>query len=174
MTLYFLKKIKTSTALPLTIGEIKVFLRIDHDDEDELLRTLTHTAMTRLEQYTGMSIMEQHWHAVYCNETQYYIMLPKHPIQKIISVQLVDISGVKRALPETMYSLDDDVLYFSITPCAFMTHIHYVAGIGIVDDIEHGVKTALLEMVANMYENRGVISDAFMRQYDYMKIRRVR
>ncbi|MCP4924068.1 MAG: hypothetical protein GY915_08595 [bacterium] len=53
--------LKACEALPVSLIEAKVFLRIDTDEEDFLLHTLIETAAQSVEAYTSCALLTQTW-----------------------------------------------------------------------------------------------------------------
>ena len=56
-----LKKLDTLGPEPVTLAAIKVYLRIEHEDEDDLLQSLITAARSGIEAFTGRALVRQKW-----------------------------------------------------------------------------------------------------------------
>lgn len=75
---------------PITVEYLKLFARVDGDEEDELLASFIKTARTMMEQYLGRALIHQtitlnmdHWPGMIIN-------LPRPPLISITSVNTLD------------------------------------------------------------------------------------
>jgi len=156
------KLITPPSTEPITVEEAKIFLRIDSDEEDELLSSLISAARLYAEKYTARSFITQTWEIkthVIANK----LYLPYPPVQRIDSIT---VNG--EALPDNRYALlPEDILYV-ITPVyttkADGIAITYAAGYGnTAEDVPRDIRQAILITVAGLYENResgGVSAEA--------------
>lgn len=153
---------------PVTLDDIKLHCRIDHDDEDDMLLTLITTARQFCETFTGQSFITQtleydlqKW------PSGRAIYLPRPPVQTIAEVKYVDEDGVD--VPLTVgddYLIDTDstlarvVLPSSITwPTETLYEVNpivvtFTAGYGVIGDVPEYLKAAIKLLVAVYYENR--------------------
>jgi len=141
----YINQISEPTALPVTVNEMKTFLRIKHDEEDLLLAGLIGAARDIIEEYVGISTCPQTWEVglILSGENR----LPRPPIVDVISfvVDGVEVDPSKYVLSTKMLVINDSALInkFGV--------IKYIAG---TDTFKEWVRTATLLIVTNMYENR--------------------
>lgn len=86
---------------PITTTEAKLHLRVDADDDDDLIDALIQAAREHVETFTGRALMTQTWDlklasfydcAAYDSDAN-VIWLPKPPVQSVTSVTYLDSNG---------------------------------------------------------------------------------
>jgi uncharacterized phiE125 gp8 family phage protein len=148
--------------LPVTLEEAKKYLKIDFDNEDQLIIRLIQSVTDASEKYTGLSFITKTL-TVYgdnwtCEE------LPYGPHQSITSVVRVNYDDTETALTPDEYS-QTGLKYLTVkcgksfkisTPWSERNRmkITYVAGFGDQSQVPDGIKVAILKEVAELYENR--------------------
>lgn len=168
---------------PITKEEVKLHCRIDHDDEDNLIDA--HIAAAR--QYAETTIL---WRALVTQELElvldefpvkgtwrsFYvdyktpkneILIPRPPLQEIISVKYTDSDGTEHDFED--YIVDDESEPGRIVPekqwptdnlyPVNAVRIRYKAGYGEPEDVPQQIKQALHLLVADMYEVRQTVVD---------------
>lgn len=141
----YMNRILEPTELPVTVEEMKTFLRIKHDEEDLLLTGLIGAARDIIEDYIGMSSCPQKWEVglVLSKENR----LPRPPITGVISFTVDDneVDSSKYLVSTRTLVISDAGLLnrFGI--------IKYEAGF---KTFSEWIRTATLLIVTNMYENR--------------------
>lgn len=85
-----LKDISPPAAEPITLSETKLFLRVDHEDEDSLIETLIKSARDRLEAHLGIAMITRPMETA--GPAQTCIRLPRWPV---ISVDSVLTDGIE-------------------------------------------------------------------------------
>lgn len=78
---------------PVTIDEMKTYLRIDQDAEDTLLRAFITTARVHLEHLTSRHFITQSWRVVIEAPIGEQIRLPLQPIRVLTSIAILDRDG---------------------------------------------------------------------------------
>lgn len=134
---------------PVTVAEVKAYLRIDQDEENEVIESLIKSAREVLEQYTLRAFLRQTWELI-LDRPGRYVYLPRPPI---IEVQEVEIDG-KTLEPEQYELLGRDALVLKAGPGANL-RVRYVSGYG--DELESvpaAIRQATIMLVGHMYENR--------------------
>lgn len=92
---------------PITVDEAKAHLRIDVNDEDELLSTLITAARAHLEVVTRRLFITQGWLVFFDQWPKGAILnLPFGPIQSIDGVRLHDEAGAIETVAPTIYLFD--------------------------------------------------------------------
>lgn len=149
----------------ISLTEIKNFVRVDHDEDDEMLQDLCSAAVERLETYTRTSITQKQYAAEISDITSDKIILPLGPITSIDYVASKE--GWKTyPLPSSYYHLDNDALILTSSSSSDLV-IKYTAGKS-TDDLTGSFRIAILEMILQMYELRGTplsISDSDMEKW---------
>jgi uncharacterized phiE125 gp8 family phage protein len=156
------------TQEPLTIDEVKAFLRIDTDDDDLLLEGLIKAAREYCETVTRRRLIIQTWKYYLEDwpETN-YIELPYPPLQSITSVIYTDYALTPTTLTlTTNYVVETNtepgkvvLAYGQSWPTTTLTvkspiSIIYICGYGTPDDVPQSLKQAMLIDIADMMEHR--------------------
>lgn len=151
--------------LPVTIGEAKAQLRVDHFDDDALISGLIASAVDHLDGYRGVlgrAIITQtwrdrarRWHPV--------MPLPFPDVQSVV-ITYRDIAGVEQTVPPAEYELLDGAIgsrvYFKDAFLSPQLHedeaepitITFTAGYGAAADVPQDIKTAITLMVQMDYD----------------------
>lgn len=158
------------TAIPTS--DMKAFLRVEHSADDTLIAALITSALQRAEVITGLSIKEKTFTARLdrfpCDRT---IELLRYPVTAINSIKYTDFAGVEQTLPETYYTKDvnsepgrvvlNQGYAWPSVPCIpGVVRIEFKAGWATASAIPEQLKTALKQIVAYWYENRGEADEA--------------
>lgn len=92
---------------PVTLAELKAQLRLDTDDDDELVTALGKAARQVVEIYLGRAIVEQTQRAVIDYQwPRDVIRLPNPPLQSVTSITYLDGGGVEQTLDSSLYVVD--------------------------------------------------------------------
>lgn len=143
-------KITDTGAEPCTLAEAKNWCKIELaiTEEDALITELIKTARLLCEGFTNVSFVEKTIEAI-VNNSLGGIELPYGPLKTFTS--LINEDGETLVL-NTDYKLQG-VLFKTIqTPCDSYLKATYVAG---YTTLPTNFKTAVLQQVAYLYENRG-------------------
>ena len=153
---------------PVTLDEIKLHCRIDHNDEDDYLTSLIAAARQFCETFTGQSFITQtleydlqKW------PSGRVIHLPRPPVQTIGEVKYVDEDGVDVPLiAGDDYLADTDSILARVVlptgktwPTETMYPVNpivvtFTAGYGLAIAVPEYIKAAIKLLVAVYYENR--------------------
>ncbi|MCF1472874.1 hypothetical protein FS763_13085 [Agrobacterium vitis] len=155
-------------AEPLTLVDVKAQLKIDTDDEDDLLSGLITAARLHLEAETGLCLMRQSLR-LYLDDwpDSEVIQLPKGPVQTIDAVTVFDENG-----DELHVLLKDHLLDGQARPARLWLRerplpgrpingieIDFTAGFGTAaTDVPDTLRRAMSLHVAAMYAFRGVVA----------------
>lgn len=156
----------SSDAVPLSL--VKSHLRITGENscEDELIRTYIDTAILCFEALTKRVLITTTF-KTYRDIWERSYELRKSPFQSVESVQYYDTDNVLQTLDSSNYYTTDESGYSQLifnNDASLPTlkdrkqaiEITFKAGYGdSVDNVPTDVKTALLQHVAQMYDNRG-------------------
>jgi uncharacterized phiE125 gp8 family phage protein len=157
---------------PLTLAEAKAFLRVEHDDEDDLITQLVRAARGHVEAATRRALIRQTW-LVSLDEwpRDGRIALPFAPLIEVMAAQVLDGAGS----PHTL-----DLQAFVVVPEASLAFVPGTLGApgrsysGIVLDIAFGygsaasdipepLRQAVRLLAGHWYENRAMAGDSVAR-----------
>lgn len=104
-----LTRITAPAATPVPLAVAKAHLRVDHDDDDELIESLIATATELLDGWNGIlgrALVTQTWRAdierfPLCR----YLKLPLPPIQSVTSIKYFDTANAEQTFAGAGYSL---------------------------------------------------------------------
>jgi uncharacterized phiE125 gp8 family phage protein len=158
---------------PLTVSEVKNWIKVDHSADDTLIESLIKAARLSAENYTGIKLFTQTivetWDSAPIADHTYNqfsgISLSTWPVQSISSVQYSDEDGVNQTWSSGNYMVDLNSYPCRISP-NFDTSwptlqftmkaitVTYIAGYSSVDNIPDDIKTAMYLMITSWYDNR--------------------
>jgi uncharacterized phiE125 gp8 family phage protein len=151
----------------LTLADVKAHLRIDQDDEDDLLVSLIGVARQHLEQTTGLALVSQAMRLYLDGWPQAgFIEITRGPVMAVSEVRIYDDAGV-----ETVVDLSGHVLDGAARPARLWLRnrpspgqamngieVDFTAGFGEAGtDVPDTLKRAMLVHIAAMYEFRGAV-----------------
>jgi hypothetical protein len=164
----------------VSVDEAKAHLRVDFDDDDDLIEGLVAAATATLDgpdgvlgRALGTQALEatlegfpgaRHlalgglWHSGF-NRERHGVPLRCAPVQSIVSVEYLDANGDPQTLPDTVYELTaDGRLRLKFGQCWPQTQTHdapvtvsYVAGYEVLPP---PLRAAILLLTGDLYENR--------------------
>lgn len=153
---------------PLSLAEAKLFLRVEHGDDDAVIAALVAAARAHIEALTRRCLITQTWrHVRDAWPDDGRIRLRLGPIRSIAAVRQFDAAGNAVAVDAGRFVIDaaGDTLAappWSLTAPGRTTagiEIDLVLGFGAsADDVPPQLKHALRNLVAHWYENRGLIA----------------
>lgn len=147
---------------PLTLSEVKTFLRIDHSNEDTLLNGLIAAVRQCAEAFMRKSILSQTWLLALDDAATSVTPLPMGPVQSITSVIAVNESEVGTTINSSTYHLTaaKDAVCFESTPISHRVEIRYIAGFGnAASDVPAAIRHGMLQHVAILYHHRETAGD---------------
>lgn len=166
---YRLKMKTDATVEPLTVAELKLHLRKDTSEEDDLIVSLGKAARRQVERWTSRSLVNQTW-IMDLDGFPYerYIRLPRGPFGSLTSVKYYDEDGVQQTMPGTMYRTDtaggEEAARITLRdgeewPDTWLdvnaVAIEFVAGYGATAAaVPDTFKAAIKLLVGHWYENR--------------------
>jgi uncharacterized phiE125 gp8 family phage protein len=149
-----------SVTEPVTRAEAKTWCIIDHSDDDVLIDVLITRARVMVENKTHLSLVEKT--IVLVTDLSGNFKLPHGPVRTITSIERRDGYTEADQNWETLttddYLVDGDDFKWARTPRYGFYRITYTVGFTNAAGafpIEEGLRTAMLEQVNWMYENRG-------------------
>src|SRR5690606_38541579 len=159
--------IMAPTAEPVSIDVLKDHLKVDHNDEDELLMTYLKSAREWAEGYTRRALLTQTLEMVLDDfPLTFSLALMRPPLQSVTSVKYYDKDNVEATW--TDYEVDarsePGQIHFNSMPGTALLEsggvvVRYVAGYG--NDpalVPSPIVQGILMTVAHRYENRETIN----------------
>lgn len=152
----------------LTLDETKAHLRVDHDEEDELIEGMIAAAQAYLEGpfgVLGRTIMKQTWTgSLSIWPAQAYVEIPLPPLVSVTEARLVASDGSTTIWPPESYR----IMPAAEHPARLWSVDSWPSkdGNGLAFDFEAGyeelppnLRLAALMIVADFYDNRAAVAD---------------
>ncbi len=158
---------------PVSLARAKAHLRIDHDEEDDLITGWIRAARELSEQYTGKRWVTQtlrltlaRWPDDGTSDIAGAIRLPVEPVASVDTVRYFDAAGTEQALDAEDYQtwLEHSPPLVCPPPDGYWpalkrgkvkpVTIEFTAG-GPLQNVPAGVSVAMLLAIGNWDENRG-------------------
>ncbi len=158
---------------PISLSEMKDYLRLDDDAQDDLVAGLVKAARLMIEAASRRILIEQRWRVVLDRwPKDGRVMLPLSPLMAVDGITVFDATGAEVAVPEGAYDLD----LAGDPPCIAVANapepgkarggisIALRAGFGAAPDaVPATLKLAIKILVAHWFENRGdVVGEQIM------------
>ena len=98
------------TIEPVSIADIRDWLKIDTSEEDTLLTTLVATARAALERHVRRAFVSQTWRFIYASTaTDGAMRLPLAPLLSVVELRVYDGAGAITSAPPQALELDLDI-----------------------------------------------------------------
>lgn len=170
--------------LPVTLAEAKAQLRVDHEDEDELIARQLRAAIGYLDGWGGIlgrCLVTQTWRQDYANFCQ-CLRLPLWPVASVTSLKYLDTAGAEQTIGPSNYALRADELGAYVefedtysfpavrSGLGPRVSVTYVAG-DAAASVPENAKHAIHLLLGHWYENRetvvtGTIASALPLSFD--------
>lgn len=154
---------------PLTLAEVKEFLRVDHSDDDATLAIFIAAARQLCESYTRLALMPTTFEEYFDDFPQYTgtykdeIRLSRSPVSAVTYVKYIDgnettitasASDYKTDLISQPARISPDNGWFGTYETINAVFIRYVAGYANAASVPAPLKHGMLLVIGDMYENR--------------------
>ncbi|RCW79550.1 head-tail connector protein [Phyllobacterium bourgognense] len=162
--------IKPPALEPVTLAEVRQFLRLDNDGEDALLTGLIKAARETLEVQTGLALIDQTWR-FYADSwpKSGVVRIAKYPVRSVVAVTAYIEDGMPVSIAGHDLHLSGYArparLYLAarsrpVQPLSGL-EIDFVAGFGETgNEVPDALRHAIMTLVAHWYEFRGVYGAA--------------
>jgi uncharacterized phiE125 gp8 family phage protein len=155
---------------PVTLAEAKAHLKLDTTDDDALIGTLIAAARSKAEWNTGRAFITQSWTlALDTWPCDGVFEIPFPPLQSVTSVTTYALDDTATVLDPATYQVDMVsarlALKASASPPVNLralnaVQIVFTAGYGGGEsDVPTLIREAILEIVADLYVNRGDVGE---------------
>ena len=137
---------------PVTLAEAKAFCKVDVSDDDDLIAELITAAREYCESYTGIAFVKREFITTFnnCNGGYY---LPYGPIEELTKLEDEDGTEIEAA----DYKVAGTNWMKIKEPKALQLTATYTGGYETLPNI---LKTALLNAIFYLYDNRSVATDS--------------
>lgn len=152
-----LSRVVAPASEPVTLEEAKRYLRVDMEDDDELIEDIITATRMHAENWLRRSLITQSWLLGFENYKLDSAALPMGPVQSITSVVVLGSDGDSQTMNTEAYYLSEnkEVLHFWGGLIGFRLQVTYVAGYGDADDVPRPIKLGMLSHIAALYDGRG-------------------
>ncbi len=152
---------------PVTLGDLKEQLRIDHGEEDALLTMKITAARQHIENLTGLAIPLATYEFRLDRFPAAEIKVPRAPLVSVASVNFVGPDGIEAQVDAGSYEVDTASPEGWIAPVSGFSwpstmqtinavRVRFVAG---YEDVPETLKEAILQLAAWWYESREAVAD---------------
>jgi len=157
----------------ISLAEAKLYLRIDHNEEDSLISGFIKASREYAEDMIKASLVQQQWKLSYQCEFPNNIHLPMGPVELINSVELEDNNGTITLVNSNSYSLNktDHKLTFNMSIYGASLSIIYQSGAH--NEVEEALRQAMLAHTHALYEGRGAATVPALCRDTYHHYRKV-
>ena len=159
--------------MPVSLAEAKAHLRVDHDDQDDLISAQIRAATAWLDGWSGIlgrALITQTWRQEFGRFAD-HLPLPLAPVTAIDSVSYFDGDNVQQTLDTGVYDLFADArgAYVSLRPgqswpVTFRrtdaVSITFTAGFGAATDVPDPIRQAILLIVQRLFDGADTEIDA--------------
>lgn len=152
-----IKQVTAPAIEAVTIDEVKSFLRIDNNFEDDLLQKIISSARILVEEYTKRSLISQSWKISFDDFAPRNVRLVRGPVIEVSSVNVISETGVVTAVAAANYQLSasKEYLVFESFIAGNKIEINYNTGYGAsAASIPEPLKLAILTLCNKIYERR--------------------
>ena len=154
---------------PITLVELKLWLRITHATEDTLLNSLITAATEKAELITNRlfisRIVTGYFSGLECPkyEVGYFLAVRRAPVTAITTVKVM-VDDVLTTVGATEYNLKHtggfprivfEEVNDSPDDVPYPYQVAFTAGYGVAATVPEPIKTAIKEIIAYWYQNRG-------------------
>lgn len=165
---------------PVSLADAKAHAKIDVDADDAILATYIQAARELVEQFTGRALITQTWEVYLdrfpseCDPDGEAIVLPWPPLQAVVSIQSIPTTGtVLTGVPVAAdYTVDAIAEPARIVPAYGLgwpdtkpvpnaVQVAFNAGYGAAADVPAALRTAIMQLVTDMYDNRSPVPTTY-------------
>lgn len=155
-----------ATAEPLSLGEAREHLRVDHFDDDGVISGCILAARQHVENITGLALATSSWTMTMdAFPSDGWIYLPREPVQSVTAVRYYNASGVLTTWSSAQWEVDtyslpprlrarDGYSWPSTKDVLGAVQVEFVAGYGGAEAAPQALLQAVRLLVGHFYENR--------------------
>jgi uncharacterized phiE125 gp8 family phage protein len=153
---------------PLTLAEAKAHLRVEHDDDNDVITGLVKGARSHVEIATRRALITQRWRLVRdCWPASGRLTVAPGPLKQLVAARLYNNDGSTRALDLASFIVDKAGSVLALASGAIVAPGRAAAGIEIDVDVGYGdaasdvpepLRQAIRLLLAHWYESRGIMA----------------
>ncbi len=153
---------------PVSLDEAKAFLRIENNDEDDLITALVAGSRIHVETQTRRALITQTWRiSLDIWPLDGRLPVRPAPLQTLDAARVYDIDGIARMIDTSVFVLDLAASALVFAPWTLPLPGRLAAGIevdvtvgygGAASDVPEPLRRAILMLTAHWYENRGLVA----------------
>ena len=145
--------IKSYSSIPIIeLSEVKNFLKVEFEEDDNLIKNLINTAIFQCEKIINKSLLEKTYiYSIYTYQKK--IILPYPTIKTINKIEIITKNN-SSVLDTNEYFIDNvsnSIIFKNNIQSVYRIDIEYTTNSNL---IENDLKQALLMHIAQLYENR--------------------
>ena len=153
---------------PVTLAEVKAYLRVAHDDDDGVIAALIAAARSLVEAQTRRALITQTWQLRrdFWPSDGRLVVVPV-PLSEVLAARIYGAAGSPHTVDLAAFTIDKAAApaVIAFTPGAMVPPGRIVAGIEIDIEVGYGdspadvpqpLRQAIKLLVAHWYENRGL------------------
>lgn len=156
---------------PVSLAAAKLHLRVDHDDEDALIRGFIAAARQDAEHQLGRALCAQTLRLSLDGFPSGCIVLPRPPLQSVKAITYLDADGVRQTIDPADYRAITDELVGRVLPAYGKSwpaarvepgsvQITYVAGWPEASDVPESIKSWIKVRLGTLYKLRATLDSA--------------
>jgi uncharacterized phiE125 gp8 family phage protein len=153
---------------PVTLDETRDFLRVEHNDDDEVIAALTAGARIHIETQTRRALITQDWRLTRdAWPADGRIAVLPAPLQSLIAVRVTDFEGNTHDVDLQAFVSDLGASALVFAPWALSAPGQIAAGIALAVrvgygdaaiDVPEALRQAIRLLAAHWYDNRGLVA----------------
>lgn len=150
------------TIEPVSLEEVKTYLRIDGESENSLITSMIKAAREAAEKYMRISINNQKWKLSFDESTPEEAALPYGPVNAVDSVKVFDDSETETTFSTNNYYLSagNSSIIFKQIPSGRRVEVIYSTGIAAdAASVPVLIKQGILTHIALMFERNSIIPE---------------
>lgn len=162
--MYGLRLVTPPAAEPVSLGEAKSHLRVEHDADDALISAQIAAAREWAEGFTGSKFLEQIWDVTLRGWPSSPYRIPVGPVGAVSSVTYRASDGSTAVVPPETYRLDWEDLFLArgaswpVGPTPEEVTLRVVVGAATAQGVPKMVRQAILLLVGHWYSNRETVN----------------
>lgn len=165
---YALEETLPPQSEPLSLAEVKNYIKVEHEADDSLIDSLIASARIICELMTGVNLINRNYSMYLDNWLDRTLYLPMSPVQSVTAIKTYNEDNVATDYDISNFYLDNKNLLKprivlnsgAVTPMPVRTangvEIQITSGFGVdATSIPQLLKQGMLQLIAYMYESRG-------------------